>query len=56
MQKGAKMRSRPSLNQNSLLFVQIQTVPRSIHLHKQKEIIDIACKTTNGISLGPTSE
>ena len=48
-----KMRS---MNRNSLLFVQIQTLTQSIHHHKQKKITDIACKTTNGISFGPTSD
>ena len=42
------------MNRNSLLFVRIQTLTQSIHHHKQKEITDIACKTTNGISFGPT--
>ena len=31
-----------------LLFIQIQTLPPSMH-HKWKEIIDIVCKTTNKI-------
>jgi len=37
----------PSMNRNMLLFNQIQTLPPSMH-HKQKEIIDDVCKTTNG--------
>ena len=36
-----------SRNQNRLPFIQIQTLPPSMH-HKWKELIDIVCKTTNG--------
>jgi hypothetical protein len=46
MPRGAKKRH----------FVQIQTLPQSIHHHKNKESTDIACKTTNGVSFGPTSD
>ena len=34
------------MNQNSLLFIQIQTLPLSMH-HKLKEIFDIVSRTTN---------
>jgi hypothetical protein len=37
----------PSMNQNRLLFIQIQTVPLNMH-HKRKESIDFVCKITNG--------
>lgn len=34
------------MNRNNLLFIQIWTLPSSMH-YKWKEILDIACKTTN---------
>ena len=44
----------PAKNPNRLLFIQIQTLPPSMH-HKWKESIDSACKTTNGKSYGTNS-
>ena len=44
----------PSMNWNRLPFIQVQTLPPSMH-HKWKEIIDIVCKTTNGKSWGTNS-
>ena len=41
--------AKVSLALKRLLFVQIQTLPPSMH-HMWKEIIDIVCKTTNGKS------
>lgn len=40
---------RPSMNRSRLLFIQIKTIPPSMH-HKSKNIIDIIYKTTNGKS------
>ena len=37
------------MNQNRLLLIQIQALPPSMQGHKWKEIIDIACKTTQGM-------
>ena len=34
---------------NELLFIQIHTLPQSMH-HKRREIIDFVCKKTNGKS------
>ena len=34
------------MNQNRLLFIQIQALPPSMH-HKWKEINDFVCKTTS---------
>jgi hypothetical protein len=45
----------PSMNQNRLLFVQIQILPPSMH-QKRKESIDIVCKTTNRNSYGNNSQ
>jgi hypothetical protein len=36
------------MNRNKSLFIEIQTIPPSIH-HKLKEIMDYISKTTNGI-------
>ena len=40
----------PSMSQNRLLFIQIQTLPQVV------KIIDNFCKTTNGKSRGPTPD
>jgi hypothetical protein len=45
----------PLMNRNRFLFVQIQTLPPSMH-HKWKEVTGFASKTTNGISEGITFE
>ena len=39
------------MNQDRLLFVQIQSLPLNMH-HKWKEMIDIVCKTTTETSEG----
>ena len=38
----------PSMNQNTLPFIQIQTLPKS--MHQWEGIINIKCNTTNGKS------
>ena len=43
------------MNRNRLLFIQVQTLPLSMH-HKWKEIIDSVFKTTSGYSLGTKSQ
>ena len=40
------------MNQNRLLFVQIQTLPSSMH-HKWKEVIDLYAKQPMGNYKGP---
>ena len=51
MPRGAKL-SWPSINQNKLLFIQIQTLSPSMH-HKWKEIINLFSNQRKIIS-GPT--
>jgi hypothetical protein len=43
--KGTENEFGPN-DRNKLLFIQIQTIPLSMH-HKWKENIDIVCKATN---------
>ena len=44
----------PTRNRNRLLFIQIQTIPPSMH-QKWEETIDIVCKATNGKLWGTNS-
>ena len=47
MSRGAKM-SLALINRNSFLFIQIQTLPTSMHHQKWKEMINIVFTTANG--------
>jgi hypothetical protein len=57
MPRGAKVSlALDESNRNRLLlFIQIQTLPPSIHHHKRKEMVDIICRTINEKSQGTNS-